>query len=258
MENKMSDDTYARIMMEGTPNNKNPWMLQCARTMANATKILFESKFNKAPKSVLDLGCGVGQYTDILSRSNFDCLGVDKNINFVKWANTRNNNVEYKAIDLFDLKISNKFGIISATHEVFNIIEDYKLFINTFKDNMHEDGFMIFDIITPFGFETWQDIQISERTDFLMVQKCIYRNDNKTGTVKLTGFVQNGIMFERFDVITHVYDHDIQDIFNYAKSLNLNIQFYHEWDDFTKNGNQNFDKKFINMSTKVYCVLSNK
>ena len=112
------------------------------------------------------------------------------------------------------------------------------------------EGFLIFDLITQRGFETWQDVQVQERKDFYMMQKCIYDEIEAKGTIKLTGFVENYYNdYDRFDVYNTVYNHSVDDVVNYLKGLKLQVDVY--------NGNTLQKTDNFNAHTEVTIIARN-
>lgn len=253
----MNDDVYAKVMCEGTPSNQQGWMLSMARHMANLTINRFNSFHKKKAKTNLDLGCGVGEFTRQMQINGFKCVGIDKNPIFVNEAKKRSPpEIEFQCLDFLNYKSTKKYSVVSATHEVFNIVNDYKVFLSKTYELVDNEGFFIFDFITPRGFETWQDIQIQERNDFLMIQKCIYQEELKRGIVKLTGFVQNGNQYDRFDITTEVYNHNLQDVINYAKMIGFKIEIFAEWDNLKERGIEATVDRKIKNSTRLFLVFS--
>ncbi len=251
-----SDKVYAKLMCEGTPTNRKSWMLSSARRAANFALNRFNKFHSNIPKTNLDIGCGVGEFTRFLEKNEFNCFGIDINEEFIDKAQKFSSNNIYIKGNFLDHKIESKYGLISATHEVFNMIFDYKALIKKVDSLLVDGGFFIFDFITERGFETWQDVQIQERNDFLMIQKCIYNKEQKKGTVKLTGFVldENKQSYDRFDVISDVFNHNLHEVIDYIKFLGLKVEMFAEWEDATQIGFENLDNPNINHSTSLFIV----
>lgn len=233
-KNMNSDQTYADLMANGTLSNPNPWMTCWARKMAY--NIINYSKIKT--KSCLDLGCGIGTLVASLEKNGFTCLGVDKNPNFIEKAKQISES-EFEISDIANYKSGKKWGVVSATHQAFNII-DWNICLDTMISNLEETGFLIFDMITPLGFQTWQDVQIQEHDDFFMLQKCFF--DGNEGKLKLTGFVKSQCgTYNRFDITGTVYNHCINTVIERLKSSNFNVEIYGDLTPF-ENPIQDFSK----------------
>lgn len=232
-ELKNSDVVYARVMAEGTPRNDSGWMTSVARTLA----LKIDGRLKKEgleEMSCLDLGCGVGELSRILASKGFKCVGVDKNRAFIEKARDRSPNTQFTQANFLTLDFEDDFSVVSASHDVFNMLEGSQVlpFMNLANRALHSDGLLIFDFITSYGFQTWQDIQIQEREDFFMLQKCIYNEENQRGTVKLTGFVknENGVEYDRFDVVTDVVYHELEDVVECLHMAGfVKVETYNEW-----------------------------
>lgn len=243
---RTSDEVYADVMCEGTPNNPRGWMTSVARCMAS--KILERVK---EPVRCLDLGCGVGELCRVLKANGIDCGGVDNNHTFIKKAKERNPEIFFIETDFVRMGVHKKYGLVTATHDVFNMQEDHQKLVSVAAQALGPGGLFVFDLITPLGFQTWQDVQVQERDDFFMLQKCIYNDETGRGTVKLTGFVQSESGYERFDVVTDVFSHDLEDVEQSLYDAGFsNVETYNEWQGLT--GDTGCDP----MSTKLTVVAT--
>jgi len=243
-------------MSEGTPTNRQPWMLATARHMARLSVDRFQKLHSDAPRTNLDLGCGVGEFTKMLTAAEFQCVGIDQNEIFVEVARERNPKGNYGVGDFLKADLGGEFGIVSATHEVFNMTENYGTFLSRASRRVAPGGFFVFDIITPRGFQTWQDIQIQERSDFVMIQKCIYDEELRRATIKLTGLVQNGEHYDRFDVVGDVFNHDINMVAETVAELGMKIEFFPEWGNLVDDGFENPDNPTVDKTTSLLAVLT--
>jgi predicted TPR repeat methyltransferase len=102
------------------------------------------------PKSLLDIGCGQGEFLTKLD-SNIATLGIDLSQNQINIAKSKNLNVS--SCELAD--INEKFDMQTAIFDVINYIPTDKLesFLQESYDRLNNDGYLVFDSNTLFGFE---------------------------------------------------------------------------------------------------------
>ena len=240
---------YAKVMLEGTLSNPNKWMLRPAIEMAHKIMKLCPPK-----RSVLDLGCGVGELTRLLSVNGYECFGVDLNSELIDVARVNNPDGRYWCQDfLQNTSFIPPASIVVATHEVFNMVEDWQSFLNVAARKVISGGVLIFDLITSRGFETWNDVQIQERSDFFMLQKCIYSEQLKRVTVKLTGFLQDGEIYRRFDILSDVFNHDITNVVLALQNMSFDVKCFPEWSDLSSS---EVDIGGVGQHTKVNLVCT--
>jgi ubiquinone/menaquinone biosynthesis C-methylase UbiE len=75
-----------------------------------------------AGNRVLDIGCATGEYTKRLKDHEFECIGVDKNPDYVKEANAKGN--EAYRMDAKHLEFSDKSFDTALLFEVLEHIDD--------------------------------------------------------------------------------------------------------------------------------------
>ena len=103
------------------------------------------------PNSLLDIGCGQGEFCKLMASNGIDTMGVDlsaKQINIAK-----EKGIDAEHIDIKD--ISNKYDCATATFDVINYLpKDYiEEFLQHTFDLLNSGGYFIFDINSLFGFD---------------------------------------------------------------------------------------------------------
>ena len=104
-------------------------------------------------QQVIDIGCGQGEFCNILELNGVKTLGVDLSKKQIELAKLNFPELEFKAIDIAD--INEQFECATATFDVINYISEKNLkefFTNT-NQILKDGGYFIFDINTLFGFE---------------------------------------------------------------------------------------------------------
>jgi len=65
----------------------------------NFLKEFFQNRLSEE-KTVLDIGCGVGYYSNLMKKTNANVIGIDPNEQFIKIAKTNNPNIEFKVSEI--------------------------------------------------------------------------------------------------------------------------------------------------------------
>jgi 2-polyprenyl-3-methyl-5-hydroxy-6-metoxy-1,4-benzoquinol methylase len=90
--------------------------------------VLFASEFRHTPK-LLDVGCGVGTYCQLLHERGFDTLGVDYSEPMVQAAQKQYPNLKFQTANGYDLPFSEKEFDVVVSIGALQCLEHYKLFI---------------------------------------------------------------------------------------------------------------------------------
>lgn len=173
-------------------------------------EILKEIEFD----SVLDIGCGSGEFLSIIDSLNIckKSLGIDRSALMVKRAQA--NGINAKNIELSDIK--DKFSLATATFDMVNYLNKEQFF-DFFKDLakvVKRDGYFLFDINTLFG--------LSE----LAVGNFIEQDENRFVTIE--SFYEDEI-YDSFFTLFEKNENGL-----YKKSSSKISQYYHSLEDFEK------------------------
>ena len=114
-------------------------------------KTIGHTVLSKDPKSLIDIGCGQGEFCHIMDLNGIKTLGVDLSAKQVDIAVSKGTNA--KCIDVKD--IDEKFDCATATFDVINYLPKkyIKKFLQSCYDVLHDKGHFIFDINSLYGFE---------------------------------------------------------------------------------------------------------
>ena len=110
-------------------------------------KQFFKEQKNSSPK-VLELGCGTGNYLEILSKEGFEVTGVDISEEMLKIAGKKCN-CKLIQSDLVDLKLNEKFDICLVMFDVLGYItknEDLEKVLTKINQHLNEGGLLIFQV----------------------------------------------------------------------------------------------------------------
>jgi ubiquinone/menaquinone biosynthesis C-methylase UbiE len=108
-------------------------------------------KYLPNSKSLLDLGCGTGLYSNLMTKLNFNVVGVDRSsnmLNIAKHNYKKNNKLSFIKSSIENIKLNKKFDIISALFHILSYQKSEREIDKFFsKSYMHlnKNGILIFD-----------------------------------------------------------------------------------------------------------------
>ncbi len=109
-------------------------------------------KHKISPKLVLDLGCGTGTLTKIMSDKGFDMTGIDSSLSMLNKAKEKDEKSLYLSQDMTEFELFGTMGAIISSLDCINYILDEKDLLKTFSlvhNYLDFDGIFIFDINSP-------------------------------------------------------------------------------------------------------------
>ena len=98
-------------------------------------------------KSILDVGCGVGDLSFEVSKIAKKSLGIDFSKNMIDLANKKfkNKNLSYLNLSIFDFNTNYKFDCVSANGFIEYIsLNDIKKFLEASSKLLNKNGYLIF------------------------------------------------------------------------------------------------------------------
>ena len=108
-------------------------------------------KYLNKPTSLLDLGCGTGQYSNLMTSLKLDVTGVDSSLSMLKIAKKRyksNKKLKFIKSKIEKINLKKKFDIISALFHILSYQTSKnkinKFFFNS-KQHLKKNGILIFD-----------------------------------------------------------------------------------------------------------------
>lgn len=111
---------------------------------------LIKKHFNK-PKNLLDIGCGTGKYSSLLTKMNLKVVGLDKSHFMIKEAKRKfktKKNLSFKQSDLKTFESKEKFDIVSALFHILSYQttnSDVDKFFKTSHKILSSKGVVVFD-----------------------------------------------------------------------------------------------------------------
>jgi len=157
---------------------------------------------------VLDLGCGTGSLTRLLSENGYDMIGVDNSPQMLQIAMEKEPEDGHILYLLQDMREFELYGTVAAVVSVcdsINYITDEEDLLQVFRlvnNYLDPDGVFIFDFNTEYKYrEVIGDTVIAEnREDCSFIWENYYDRESCINEYDLTIFVrQKGDLFHKFE-----------------------------------------------------------
>ncbi len=173
------------LLMKDTPYEK--W--------ADFYEEIFKNEGIK-PSLVLDLGCGTGTLTEILSERGYDMTAIDSSLSMLNQAITkRKGNTLYLNQNMTDFELYGTMGAIISSLDCINYItdeEDVRKVFNLAYNYLDYDGIFVFDINTPYKLEKilGENTYTYDENGIFYAWESFYKKDSKLCDFCLTFFVK--------------------------------------------------------------------
>jgi len=147
-----------------------------------------------APSSLIDIGCGQGQFIELMQSEELKVSGIDLSSTQIDIAKQKV--VDAKCIDL--CKVDEKYDCATAIFDVINYIpkKNIRKFFQCAAKVLNKGGYFIFDTNTLYGFEEVADgsINIDNEDRFISID-AIY--DNKILETNITVFTKEQDLYKK-------------------------------------------------------------
>ncbi|NOR18173.1 methyltransferase domain-containing protein [candidate division WOR-3 bacterium] len=180
-------------------------------------------KFRAKPKTLLDIACGDGRFTNIMAKKGIEVTGLDCSIHMLKYAKMRAKKTGVK-IDFIHQKMQNlsvnkKFDLVTCWFDSLNYLLTKRELIRTFRNIskvLNKNGLFIFDMNTIYGLSViWQDnspcvIQNADKLFEVHICPPIFKRN--IATLKIIGFMKRGKSWQRINEIHRQRGYTLKDI----------------------------------------------
>lgn len=146
---------------------------------------------------VLDLGCGTGNVTELLSKAGYDMIGVDNSQEMLNIAMDKRGSDESILYLLQDMREFELYGTVAAVVSIcdsINYITEYDDLVQVFKlvnNYLDPGGVFIFDLKTRHNFMSIGDEVIAEdRDDCSFIWDNYFDEDDNINEYQLSLFVK--------------------------------------------------------------------
>lgn len=154
----------------------------------------------KVPKGlVLDLGCGTGTLTELLSKEGYDMIGVDNSSQMLSIAMEKREqsgeNILYLLQDMREFELYGTVGAVISVCDSLNYLLEEEDLVETFRlvnNYLDPKGLFIFDFNTVYKYEeVIGDTTIAEnREDCSFIWENYYHEEEQINEYDLTIFVK--------------------------------------------------------------------
>lgn len=158
--------------------------------------------------AILDLCCGAGHLAAFLLERGYRVVGLDLSEDMLYWAkeNARSYVASGQAVfvqgDASDFTFEERFGLVISMYDALNHLADEQALRRCFQCVYAvSDGYFIFDLNTRRGLRRWNNIQIDDSDEeVLIVQRGIYDELGNKAWMRISGFVRlSDGFYERFE-----------------------------------------------------------
>lgn len=161
-------------------------------------------KFGSSPKLVLDLACGTGNITQIMSEKGYDMIGIDGSPEMLNVAKSKPDSDEilYLCQQMPEFELYGTVDAVLCLLDSINYVTEKEDVLQTFKlvhNYLNPEGLFIFDINTPYKLKNVLagNTFCGEGDGVFYTWENVYDPDEKLSEFKLEFFIQNGDMYER-------------------------------------------------------------
>ena len=178
----------------------------------------------------LDLGCGTGSMTRILSSRGVDMTGIDISEDMLMIAQEKNEDrkILYLNQDMADFELYGTVDFIVSSLDCMNYITDKRDFLKVLKlanNYLNPGGLFIFDVNTKYKLEN-----VLGNNTFILEDDgvfCAWQNEYDKGRrlcdFYLTFFAQEGEEYSRFDEHHTERAYEIDEISDMIKKSGMRL-----------------------------------
>ena len=162
----------------------------------------------KVPKGlVLDLGCGTGTLTEMLSEKGYDMIGVDNSAQMLSIAMEKQEqsgeNILYLMQDMREIELYGTVGAVISVCDSLNYLLEEEDLVETFRlvnNYLDPKGIFIFDFNTVYKYsQVIGDTTIAEnREECSFIWENYYHEEEEINEYDLTIFVKEEELFRKF------------------------------------------------------------
>lgn len=144
---------------------------------------------------VLDLGCGTGSLTRLLSGRGYDMIGVDASVDMLDMAkNYDNNDILYIAQDMRELELYGTVRAVVSSCDCINYITESKELQQVFSlvnNYLDTKGLFIFDFNSKYKYEQLGSCVIAEnKDDASFIWENFYYEEENINEYDVTFFIR--------------------------------------------------------------------
>jgi SAM-dependent methyltransferase len=172
----------------------------------------------EAKDPVLDLCCGTGQLALHFLEKGYCVTGIDLSEHMLQYARenasayVESGQARFVLADAADFALDQQFGLVTSIFDALNHLESEDALQACFRAVfavLLDGGYFIFDLNTRAGLMRWNNIQIDDSEEAMIVTRGIYDGQGSRAYTRVSGFIRatNG-QYDRFEetVYNTVFD----------------------------------------------------
>lgn len=161
-------------------------------------------KYNIQNPMVLDLACGTGTLTGLLSNKGFDMIGADLSQEMLQVAQRKNPDILFLNQSMDDFELYGTVGTICCCLDSVNYLTEDGALDKLFQlcnNYLEPDGLLIFDVNSEYKFKhILADNIYNSDTDCIFYSwENFFMEEEKLCDFYLTFFVKEGELYRRYD-----------------------------------------------------------
>ncbi len=213
-------------------------------------KYLKSESMNKG--LVLDLGCGTGSLTRLMSNEGYDMIGIDSSVEMLDIARGYGGkNILYIAQDMRDFELYGTVGAIISSCDCINYILEEDELVRVFSlvnNYLDPNGVFIFDFNTKLKYERIGDTVIAEnQEDASFIWENFYFQEEEINEYDVTFFLkEKGDMYRKVVEEHYQRAYTLDEVKNCIQKAGL--RFVAAFDDYE-------DRPADNLSERI-CVVA--
>ncbi|MCL2462179.1 MAG: class I SAM-dependent methyltransferase [Defluviitaleaceae bacterium] len=220
----MSDEIYVNFaqvydrFMSETPYKK--WLILIRKIW---------SENNLDPRKILDLACGTGAFTALLSQSGYGVAGLDASPDMLAAAREKLPGVFLTCQDMRRFELREKYDAAVCVCDSVNYLRnasDLAAMLSRVKNCLNPGGLFIFDIKTVYKYENMfaNNTFAYETDDAAYIWANRYDKIRRVNTYKVDFFIRRGNgLYERFSEVHKQKAFEAEEIISEAESAGLEV-----------------------------------
>ncbi|MBQ4093019.1 MAG: class I SAM-dependent methyltransferase, partial [Firmicutes bacterium] len=175
-------------------------------------------RFGCEPKTVLDLACGTGSTTLPLAARGVKATGLDLAPAMIKIAEEKaaeaGLDVDFVIQNMLELDFPEPFDMIVSFQDGINYLTgegDFEKLAAAVGSNLKDGGVFLFDLNRVDHYSD-SDTTVVDLDDMYLVYENNYNADTRIWHIKLTGFLQEGELYRKFEEVHEEKNHDFEEV----------------------------------------------
>ncbi len=163
-----------------------------ARNAATRLDAFFRLR-GEVPETVLDLACGTGELEVRLQRHGIKFTGVDISPGMIRMARRKFGRGKFIVADAAKVRLGQKYELVLLLFDSANHMRSLAHLEATMKNarrHLKQGGYFIFDFLTEYGMDEWEQINIHRKHNFTLFWYGHYYPEKLMANVFIEAFIR--------------------------------------------------------------------